>query len=95
MSHSNYRKEFLHHKIHKHVKNHVNSVRQKSDNHKKIYAFSVAFIVTSIVFMLWYFLSLPNILNSYQVNKLENERLDINPIEDVKDIFNAEVNIQQ
>ena len=87
MSTISYRKEALHHKIHKHAKAHIHSMRQKSDNHKKIYAFSVAFILTLIVFMLWYFLSLPKILEDYRVNKSETERLNDNPVNKLKEVF--------
>jgi len=82
-----YRKEALHYKMHRHAKAHIHNMRQKSDNHKKIYAFSVAFIVTFIVFMLWYFLSLPKILETYRINKSEAERLNDQPLNKFKDIF--------
>lgn len=84
-----YRKEALHHKIHRHARAHVHSMRQKSDTHKKIYAFSVAFILTFMVFMLWYFLSLPKILETYYTNKAEVKRLNDNPLNKFKDIFSG------
>ena len=46
-----------------------------------------AFTVTFIVFMLWYFLSLPKILDTYRINKAENERLNENPLDDLKNVF--------
>ena len=87
MNNTHYRGEKIHHKIHRHAHAHVYSMRQKSDFHKKVYAFSVSFTVTLIVFMLWYFLSLPKILEKYNINKSEAERLGDNPIDKIKNIF--------
>lgn len=84
-----YRKEALHHKIHRHAKAHIHNMRQKSDTHKKIYSFTVAFILTFIVFMLWYFLSLPKILQTYHTNRAEVKRLNENPIEKFKGILSG------
>ncbi len=87
MNNIHYRGEKLHHKIHRHAREHVHKMRQKSDTHKKVYAFFVSFIVTLIVFMLWYLLSLPKILETYKINKMEVQRLNDNPISKFKDIF--------
>ncbi len=90
----NHRAEKLHQKVHRHAKHHVHRLRGKSDNHKKIFAFTFAFTVTLIVFMLWYFLSLPKILYIYRVNQAENQRLNYNPIDKFKDILTGnEVNV--
>ncbi len=83
----NHRAEKLHHKLHRHAKQHVHRLRGKSDTHKKVFAFSFAFVVTLIVFMLWYFLSLPKILYVYRVNKAENQRLNDDPIDKFKNIL--------
>lgn len=88
MSNINYRGEKIHHKIHRHVTHHVHRLRGKSDNHKKVVSFSVALGVTLFVFMLWYFLSLPKILEDYQIKMSENKRLDKSPLNKIKNIFN-------
>jgi hypothetical protein len=90
MNNINYRNELLHHKLHRHAKHHVDRLRGKSDAHRKVFAFSFAFTVTFIVFMLWYFLSLPKILETYQVTKSENERLNDNPLSELKDAFTGQ-----
>lgn len=86
----NHRAEKLHHKLHRHAKHHVHRLRGKSDTHKKVFAFSFAFTVTLIVFMLWYFLSLPKILYIYRVNKAENQRLNDNPVDKIKNIITGD-----
>ncbi len=91
MSTTSYRKEALHHKIHRHARSHIHNMRQKSDTHKKIYSFVVAFILTFIVFMLWYFLSLPKIMNNYYTNKAEMKRLNEKPLNKFKNIFSGKV----
>jgi hypothetical protein len=83
----NYRAEKLHHKVHRHARRHVHRLRGESDTHKKIFAFSFAFVVTLVVFMLWYFLSLPKILDTYRVTKAENQRLNDSPIDKFKNIL--------
>ena len=84
----NHRGEKLHHKFHRHAKRHVHRLRGKSDSHKKMFSFIFAFTVTLVVFVLWYFLSLPKIFDTYRINKIENERLNNNPIDKFKDILN-------
>lgn len=86
----NHRAEKLHHKVHRHAKQHVHRLRSKSDNHRKAFAFSFAFVVTLFVFVLWYFLSLPKIMYVYRINKAENERLNDSPIDKFKNILNGE-----
>ncbi len=81
------RHELLHHKLHRHAKHHVHRLRGKSETHRKVFAFSFAFVVTFMVFMLWYFLSLPKILDTYRLNKSENERLNEHPLDDLKKVF--------
>lgn len=87
----NHRAEKLHHKVHRHAKHHVHRLRGKSDSHRKIFAFTFAFTVTLIVFVLWYLLSLPKILYIYNVNRAENQRLNDNPIDKFKDILTGNV----
>ena len=87
MNKINYRNELLHHKIHRHAKHHVHRLRGKSDTHRKAFAFSFAFTVTFIVFVLWYFISLPKILETYNITKSENERLNQSPLDDLKNAF--------
>jgi len=96
MNNINYRNELLHHKIHRHAKHHVHRLRGESDTHKKVFAFSFAFVVTFIVFVLWYFLSLPKILETYKITKSENERLnqEFLPINELKDAFTNTNNIE-
>ena len=60
----NYRAEKIHHKVHRHLKHHVHRLREKPERHRKAVAFGIAAAVTLIVFMLWYFLSLPKILEA-------------------------------
>jgi hypothetical protein len=83
----NYRAEKIHQKLHRHAKHHVHRLRGESDTHKKIFAFTFAFTVTLFVFMLWYFLSLPKILDTYRITKSENQRLNDNPIDKFKDVL--------
>lgn len=87
MNNINYRNELLHHKLHRHATHHVHRLRGKSDAHKKAFAFSFAFTVTFIVFMLWYFLSLPKILETYNVSKAENERIPDTSLQELKSAF--------
>ena len=87
MNNINNRHELLHHKLHRHAKHHVHRLRGKSETHRKVFAFAFAFIVTFMVFMLWYFLSLPKILDTYRINKSENERLNESPLDDLKGVF--------
>ena len=87
MNSINYRRELLHHKVHRHARRHVHRLRGKSETHRKVFAFSFAFTVTFIVFVLWYFLSLPKILETYKVNKSENERINDSSLEKLKNAF--------
>lgn len=91
MNNINYRNELLHHKVHRHVKHHVHRLRGKSDTHKKVFAFSFALTITFIVFVLWYFLSLPKILEAYKINQSEINRLDEKPLEQLKNAFTGKV----
>ena len=84
-------KDQLHHKIHKHLKHHVHRLREKPEHHRKAVAFAIASTVTLFVFVLWYFLTLPKIMESYKVNKSENERLNDNPVDKLKNVFNEPV----
>lgn len=92
MSNINHRGEKLHHKIHRHAVHHVHRLRGKTDSHKKAVSFAIAFSVTFIVFVLWYSLSLPRILENYQIKVSENKRLDKNPLNKIGNIFNNEGN---
>jgi hypothetical protein len=92
MSNTQYRGEKIHHKIHRHAVHHVHRLRSKSESHRKIVSFSIAFVVTLIVFVLWYFLSLPKMLGDYQVKLSENKRLDKNPLNKISNIFNNDEN---
>jgi hypothetical protein len=92
MSNTQYRGEKIHHKIHRHAVHHVHRLRGKSDSHKKAVSFTIAFSVTFIVFVLWYFLSLPKIFEDYQVKLSENKRLDKNPLNKINNIFNNDGN---
>lgn len=85
----NHRAERLHHKLHRHAKHHVHRLRGESDAYKKVFSFMFAFTVTLFVFMLWYFLSLPKILDTYKITKSENQRLNDNPVDKFKDILNT------
>jgi hypothetical protein len=83
----NHRAEKIHQKLHRHARHHVHRLRGESDTHKKVFAFTFAFTVTLFVFMLWYFLSLPKILDTYRITKSENQRLNDNPIDKFKDVL--------
>ncbi|MBC7982093.1 hypothetical protein H7X65_03390 [Candidatus Parcubacteria bacterium] len=87
MNNINYRNELLHHKIHRHARHHVHRLRGKSETHKKVFAFSFASTVTFVVFVLWYFLSLPKILETYKTTKSENERLNDSSLQKLKNAF--------
>ncbi len=87
MNNINYRNELLHHKLHRHAKHHVHRLRGKSEAHRKAFAFSFAFTITFVIFTLWYFLSLPKILESYEVTKSENERLNEDIFGKLKNAF--------
>jgi len=89
MSTVNYRNQ-LHHRVHQHARHHVHRLRGKSEAHRKAVAFTFAFVVTFVVFMLWYFLSLPKILETYQVTKSENERVGDNPLDKLTGIFTGQ-----
>ena len=83
----NYRRELLHHKLHRHAKHHVHRLRGKSETHRKVFAFSFAFTVTFIVFVLWYFISLPKILETYKISRSENARTPDTSLEKLKKAF--------
>ncbi|MBC7981564.1 hypothetical protein H7X65_00640 [Candidatus Parcubacteria bacterium] len=87
MNHITNRHELLHHKIHRHARHHVHRLRGKSETHRKVFAFSFAFTVTFIVFVLWYFLSLPKILETYRITKSENERINDSSLQKLKNAF--------
>ncbi|MEN9604665.1 MAG: hypothetical protein RJB39_350 [Candidatus Parcubacteria bacterium] len=81
--------EKWHHRLHRKARHHVHRLRQRPDHHKQIIAFSFAFVCTAVVFVLWYFFSLPRIFNEYKVNQAENARLErsANPLDDLKTKF--------
>ncbi|MES2985693.1 MAG: hypothetical protein V4686_01030 [Patescibacteria group bacterium] len=87
--------EKWHIRLHRKAKHHVHRLRKKPDHHKDVIAFSVAFLVTSAVFVGWYFISFPRIIDSYSINKKENNALNVssNPFADIKDRL-ADTNIE-
>ncbi len=92
MNSINYRRELLHHKIHRHARRHVHRLRGKSETHRKVFAFSFAFTVTFIVFVLWYFISLPKILETYKISKSENVRTPDGSLEKLKNALTGKEN---
>ena len=87
--------ERWHIRLHRKAKHHVHRLRKKSDNHKDLVAFGVAFSFTLVVFIGWYFISFPKIIDSYYTNKKENSALDVsaNPFDGFKENL-YEANIQ-
>lgn len=69
----------FHHKVKTHVLRHVHRLRQKPDHHKRIIAFGTAFSITAVIFVCWYYFSLPRIMSMYETNVEENKRLNRNP----------------
>ena len=84
-----------HIRLHRHATHHVHKLRKRPDHHKDVIAFSVAFIVTSIVFTGWYLFSFPRIIDSYKLNRKENSALGVssNPFTGVSERLQS-VNIQ-
>jgi predicted PurR-regulated permease PerM len=83
-----------HIRLHKRIKHRVHKLRKRPDHHKDAIAFSIAFLVTVLVFMGWYFVSFPNILNSYKTNKKESTVINeiSNPIQDFKEqLYNPNI----
>lgn len=89
--------EKWHQKLHRHARHHVHRLRKKPDHHKKAVAFGVSFGVTAVVFVLWYFLSVPIIMNEYRVSRDENNRLreSSNPIDDFNAMYEERKNMQK
>ena len=81
--------ERWHHKLHHKAKRHIHKLRQRPDRHKEVVAFSFAFLITGIIFSMWYFFSLPKIFAEYNRSRAENERLDrsANPLTDFKQMY--------
>lgn len=79
-----------HHRLHRKAHHHVHRLRQKPDRHKEIIAFSFAFVITLVIFVMWYFFSLPHIFADYKRTQAENARLQetANPLTDLKDRYN-------
>jgi len=88
----NYRAEKIHHKVHRHLKHHVHRLREKPERHRKAVAFGIAAAVTLIVFMLWYFLSLPKILEAYRVDRAEVQRTGDDSLDKLKNAFDTKGN---
>lgn len=86
--------EKWHQRFHRKARAHVHKLRQRPDHHKKAIAFTVAFTVTLIVFIFWYFFSIPRIFREYQVIRDQNERLDIeeNPFKEFQEKYSARKN---
>lgn len=84
----------FHHKVKTHVHRHVHKLRQRPDHHKRAIAFSVAFVLTAMVFGIWYFFSLPRIISSYKINVEQSKRLNRSPnvIQGFNNIYNAKLN---
>jgi hypothetical protein len=86
--------EKWHHKLHRKVRHHVHRLRQKPEHHKKAIAFSIAFGVTLVVFVLWYLFTIPRIMGEYRVIRDQNIRLDnnTNPITELQERYDAKKN---
>lgn len=81
--------EKWHIRLHKRAKHHIHQLRKRPDHHKDIISFFVAFVVTSIVFTGWYFISLPRIIESYTISKKESAFIEspLNSFSKVKETF--------
>lgn len=88
--------EKWHQKLHRHARHHVHRLRKKPDHHKRAIAFGVSFGVTAVIFVLWYFLSVPMIMNEYRVSRDENNRLreSANPIDEFNAMYEERKNMQ-
>lgn len=86
--------EKWHHRLHKKARHHVHKLRAKPDHHKKAIAFSLSFVITATVFVLWYIFSVPRIFQDYRTTQMQNARLgeEINPIDQMKDMYDARKN---
>jgi len=84
--------EKWHIRLHRKARHHIHKLRKRPDHHKDIISFCVAFCVTLVVFIGWYFISFPRIIQSYEVTKKENSALDIstNPLQNIKNSFDTE-----
>ncbi|MES2623624.1 MAG: hypothetical protein V4576_04445 [Patescibacteria group bacterium] len=79
---------------HKHLKRRVHTLSQRPDHHKDAIAFSLAFLFTLLVFIGWYFISFPRIIDSYKINRKENSALNgsRNPIDTIKNqVYNNNI----
>ncbi len=85
----NFIAERWHHRLHRRARHHVHKLRQRPNKHKEIMAFSFAFVITAIIFVLWYSFSLPKIFGEYYRTRAENERLDrsANPLTDFQSMY--------
>ena len=86
-----------HIRLHKRAKHHIHKLRKRPDHHKDIISFMVAFICTGIVFIGWYFISFPKIIQSYEVAKKEDAAVGdiVNPLYNVKNsLTNIEAAIE-
>ncbi len=72
-----------------HIKHHIERMQGKSKTQQHAVALSIAIVFTLFVFVLWYFISLPEILRNYEINKSEVKRLNSSPIDNFKDRFTA------
>jgi hypothetical protein len=81
--------EKWHHKLHRKAKHHVHRLRQKPEHHKKAVAFGVSFGVTAIVFLFWYFITVPQVMHDYRVDRDQSARLreSTNPVDDFKSMY--------
>lgn len=81
-----------HIRLHKHARRHLHKLRKRPNHHKDIISFFAAFLVTLVVFIGWYFISFPKIIESYKMIRKENSALDIssNPIENIKNTLNTQ-----
>ncbi len=84
--------EKWHIRLHKKARHHIHQLRKRPDHHKDIISFAIAFFVTLFVFIGWYFISFPRIIQSYKTTVKENSALDIsaNPLERIQKGFKLE-----
>ena len=78
-----YRREKIHHRVYRHI--HV--LRSKPEHHKRAIALTIAIVFTLFVFMIWYFISLPKIMESYKINQNEIKRVENKTFNDIKSFF--------
>ncbi len=80
----------IHRHIHEKVKKHIYHTRTKSNKYKQIYAFTISFVFTLCIFIIWYVFSFPKIIESYNLERKQSEI-----IKNDNNIFDINDNIEE